>query len=390
MKEFIDYYKILGIASTASEKEIKQAYRKIAKIAHPDMTKDLYEEERQRKTELFELATKGYDILKDPNKKEKYDNIYYAYQELIERREKQKRKEQERKEKELERKLRQESAYQKYASTESFQKYGEKRPYKPKKKKNSKQHKPSILESFEEAYTETKKKEKSWQQRLEIYRTFFEEEYKDDTILTKGLVVFQCEFINSTRKLKLKKKDNIYRYTMRNRGKIALAIILASILGGSQALENTNAAFRQQTSQEETEQLATNQDIEEYITLTRTYTVQEGDTLSTLAASANCTEKEIKDKNKLTTDTITEEDTIQIPYHIPKDELENYTQISSYDGTGLVNFASLYETDLSSLIKLNPDSIISVSGGYSVISSALVTPTFLSMEYTDTKQKVKK
>jgi curved DNA-binding protein len=46
---FIDYYKILGVNKSASEKEIKSAYRKLARKHHPDLNPNNAEAEKQFK-----------------------------------------------------------------------------------------------------------------------------------------------------------------------------------------------------------------------------------------------------------------------------------------------------------------------------------------------------
>jgi curved DNA-binding protein CbpA len=62
-----DYYKILGINQTASEKEIKNAYYTLAKKYHPDLN--------QGKTnEQFKEMTAAYDILSNPDKRKQYDS----------------------------------------------------------------------------------------------------------------------------------------------------------------------------------------------------------------------------------------------------------------------------------------------------------------------------
>src|SRR4051794_36309921 len=62
-----DYYKVLGVASTASEKEIKTAYRKLSKQHHPDANKG--SEER------FKDISAAYDVLGDPAKRKEYDEV---------------------------------------------------------------------------------------------------------------------------------------------------------------------------------------------------------------------------------------------------------------------------------------------------------------------------
>lgn len=63
-----DPYKILGLPRTASEKEIKSAYRTLAKEFHPDRNKD-----NPKAAETFSAATKAYDLLSDKAKRAQFD-----------------------------------------------------------------------------------------------------------------------------------------------------------------------------------------------------------------------------------------------------------------------------------------------------------------------------
>ncbi len=65
---FIDYYKILGVTKTASEEEIKKAYRKLARKHHPDLNPN--DKEAKRK---FQEINEANEVLSDPEKKKKYD-----------------------------------------------------------------------------------------------------------------------------------------------------------------------------------------------------------------------------------------------------------------------------------------------------------------------------
>ena len=63
-----DPYRTLGVARTASEKEIKSAYRTLAKTLHPDRNKD-----KPNAAEKFSNATKAYDLLSDKDKRAQFD-----------------------------------------------------------------------------------------------------------------------------------------------------------------------------------------------------------------------------------------------------------------------------------------------------------------------------
>jgi DnaJ-class molecular chaperone len=68
--EFKDYYATLGVAKSASEKEIKGAYRKLARKYHPDVNPgDKAAESR------FKDLTEAYEVLGDPEKRKKYDEL---------------------------------------------------------------------------------------------------------------------------------------------------------------------------------------------------------------------------------------------------------------------------------------------------------------------------
>jgi len=67
--KFKDYYETLGVARTASQDEIKQAYRKLARKYHPDVSKEAGAEER------FKEVGEAFAVLKDPEKRTAYDQM---------------------------------------------------------------------------------------------------------------------------------------------------------------------------------------------------------------------------------------------------------------------------------------------------------------------------
>jgi curved DNA-binding protein CbpA len=76
LQDFKDYYSRLDITFTATEAEIKAAYRKMARENHPDM----HPEESDWYTEKFQEITEAYEVLSDPIKKGNYD---FRYRQLV-------------------------------------------------------------------------------------------------------------------------------------------------------------------------------------------------------------------------------------------------------------------------------------------------------------------
>jgi curved DNA-binding protein len=65
---YTDYYKILGISKTASDEDIKKAYRKLARKLHPDLNPN--DKEANKK---FQQINEANEVLSDPEKRKKYD-----------------------------------------------------------------------------------------------------------------------------------------------------------------------------------------------------------------------------------------------------------------------------------------------------------------------------
>lgn len=70
-----DYYEVLGVDKTATDKEIKKAYRKLARKYHPDV---VGEDEKEEATEKFKEISEAYAVLSDEDKRQRYDQFGHA------------------------------------------------------------------------------------------------------------------------------------------------------------------------------------------------------------------------------------------------------------------------------------------------------------------------
>jgi curved DNA-binding protein len=75
-----DYYQILGVSKKADEKEIKRAYRRLARQYHPDKNQG-----NKQAEERFKEINEAYEVLGDANNRTKYDQLgsnYHRYQQM--------------------------------------------------------------------------------------------------------------------------------------------------------------------------------------------------------------------------------------------------------------------------------------------------------------------
>src|ERR1051325_1865244 len=72
-----DYYAVLGVSRTASDKDIKTAYRKLARKHHPDVNPG-----DKKAEDLFKEIGEAYSVLSDADKRRKYDRWGHNWEKI--------------------------------------------------------------------------------------------------------------------------------------------------------------------------------------------------------------------------------------------------------------------------------------------------------------------
>src|SRR5882762_2580999 len=70
--QYKDYYQVLGVSKTASHEDIRKAFRKLARLHHPDVAK---EKDKKTAEAKFKEINEAYEVLGDAEKRQKYDTL---------------------------------------------------------------------------------------------------------------------------------------------------------------------------------------------------------------------------------------------------------------------------------------------------------------------------
>ena len=358
-KEFVDYFKILGIEPTDDLKEIKKAYRKKAKECHPDCNKNIDEE-------LFKKVSDAYDHLKTKEELNAYLNEYVKnyYQT-------------------------QQEDYEEFR-----RKYDEVFNKKKETKKERKQEqKKSFINDLKNAYKEVKQDEKnnSFKKRHKIIEHKLNTIFKDDRNIGEELVfqVFRGtvhitrEVVQQFKNISSISQDNIPKYVIRNRaliGVVGAAVVITSM---------NNPKLAKDVPEEEVKPVSMTSVNEDNLTyeLVRNYKIEKGDTLYDLSKESGTEIDKIMEYNNLDNDRIYYGDNIKIPYIVKSENLGNYSQSVKVENKSIYDLACMYETTSSTIYNMNKESIIEVNGNYVVLSDTLNIPNFISKTELNNKNK---
>jgi len=76
MSSFPDYYSLLGVTPSATQEDIRTAYKRESLKTHPDRQANANPEEKRRATEKFQAVADAYYVLSDPSRRRDYDHQY--------------------------------------------------------------------------------------------------------------------------------------------------------------------------------------------------------------------------------------------------------------------------------------------------------------------------
>lgn len=362
MKEFVDYYKLLGIKSDADEETIKRAYRRAAKACHPDRHPD-----DPKATEKFQLIGEAYNTLSTKWSRFAYDFKYRQEQ-------------------------RRNDIVNVYVEDQPYDKSKDDEDYSsvwPRSSRTSPIEKE--IQAMEPVYTELDE-----DKLMAISRRRYERpERKEPTVGDYALHISK-KFIKELNKLKLRKNDTAVRYVLRNKKIIAGTLVL--FIAGSILSKNDDEEIviveskpgyetqidETQTTEptyEITEPTETVEELSPTLVLNRVHRVVQGDILARFSIESNTTQEEIKRVNGMNSNTVVLGTDLIIPYYVDREDLDLYTTTAAYTpNMTLEEYAKMYETDAETLMKLNPEAIEVNGASYTVATDSLLVPEFITHE----------
>lgn len=411
MRDFKDYYKILGVSKEASATELKKRYRELAIMYHPDKYSNLspddakYKEIEARMKEINE----AYTVLKKTSSREKYDADYILY--YSELRAEQMRKEQRRQERarrqqeENERERRRRANSRTYQNQNSNRRtaYGYSATYEEYEEDYE-----TTLEYLKRIWNEVREEEKAkpfirrhynLSKRMNKNRHHGDIPHEIAVNLGHGVVHISYELYHQLSKFGKIKEDTLPKYVIRNRKSIAAIILAASMaFGGIGGATSSSKDASPDTSISMSQEADTNSstgnsmedgveniidEMNSRVNMTRYYKIKAGDTLSQLAEDFEISSSTIKQANNIQNASyIQMGQTIKIPYTIYESDIKYYSQSITITAeqlqktNALEEIANLYGTDVETLYNLNPEAIKKSGSTYTLENDSILVPKF--------------
>ncbi|MCI6899136.1 MAG: DnaJ domain-containing protein [Tenericutes bacterium] len=387
----VDFYALLGISYNSSIPEIEKAFFERIAAYHPDLpaNKNARENVKSLNKYIYKCLEKAYIILTNENDRAIYDEEYrraYLNKDEVKEKEKSSRTHQENKK----RQTKQKATSQKHTSEKSYSDVKTR----------------SFAETIRTGWKEVREDEKTepFKERhknVSDHIAHSKLAYANPVIFNigSGVIHVCCETWYQLCKFRYITEDNLPKFIIRNRVTIGSLLLAGTlILVPKHALSPDTTPDQTPAAPGATDTLKPGNDLEDdTIVLNRIHVVESGDTVSEYSRESNSTIKYIAKVNDLEVNyddsvNIQAGQKIIIPYVVDKEDLSYYTSSKILpDGMSLSTFASTNETDINTLLRLNPEAIevkTENSNGvtYYVTSDTLTVPNFISKsEYKSLK-----